>query len=880
MGSAAVTRTHASQSPRGHHGMRSLPLLSLVVLSVLHVLLILIGVTHAAVERQGEGVLLGQWADATSTYFGTTATPFVLENGTTVYLPAPPLRVLTLVDWQNQRHTEFLSSWPNQSSLTLWANRNTAISYASRIISSDLVYRAACAMAADLLGIGELDIVVQASNGSIWVLNHSSVASTSSSSSKSAFEPIFVINADAAAASVTTTVTATSDVSMQFKVPNAPQLAVVPDVLCDLANPHAAQTAMAFVNADDQLVLLSRTTNATMASTVQWPPHYVARVLVDEHSNTTQRAVLPLSVALADVNEDCAAELLYAVRDTQEHRYEVHMLSQSGLSVPAASSLLLLQLAEDAGERYGETFTLADVNGDGLPELLLSVQLANATSSCTAADTADVPEPCTPYHAIRVFYPIRASGVSGAPSCGLSASSDERHLTYTFAQSELLALTAEWCGVADWIEGNQPTAGGSFPLYMPSYPSAPLVLRPGDYNRDRLVDLIIPSSFGPLVLTSRAVSGARSMVCTPLDASAGVSAVKQATKNSKLTSSSTAYREAYRTATPFFGTLAQLGRLEVVLTHHRQYSSTVTSRTAVVTAADFTRSAMQVYQNGAVPSRSYFLSASAITAAAHGAACVGATHHMTWQDIHMRSHWATVTQLERTQGHALLPSQVLVGLDETFSYVHDYTVGLRVTQRTSDVESTSHENKSSMTELMQTVQRKEWPSYLVPNAAVFAQLTPIDKPHEWSLEMYLPTSTYRVLLVTALAVALVAIGLPVVWLRCGEMRRDYNDRAALGRKLHLPRALKLPRFPYHGGTNGPFSLLPLLSVHYIAERHNAASMGHLDQWRSRQKIGMGKGARCCVICSNQKALIRKYELNVCRQCFRENAEHIGFTKLR
>ncbi|CBZ28619.1 conserved hypothetical protein [Leishmania mexicana MHOM/GT/2001/U1103] len=809
MGSAAVTRTHASRRPRGDHGVRSPPLLSLVRLSVLGVLLTLIGAAHATAERQEEGALLGHWTDATSTYFGTAATPFILENGTTVYLQAPPLRVLTLVDWQNQRHTEFLSSWPNQSSLTLWANHNTAISYASRIISSDLVYRAAwstgplpaktasgstlgdtelkvvSAMAADLLGIGELDLVVQASDGSIWVLNHSSVASASSSSSESAFEPIFVVNADVAAASVPNTVTAASNVSMQFKMPNAPQLAVVPDVLCDLANPHAAQTALAFVNTDDQLVLLSRTTNTTMASTLEWPPHYVARVLVDEHSITTQRAVLPLSIALADVNEDCAAELLYAVRDTQEQRYEVHMISQSRLSVPAATSsaaasssalsLLLLELAEDAGERYGETFTLADMNGDGLPELLLSVQLANATSSCTAADTADVTEPCTPYHAIRVFYPIRASGVSGAPLCGLSASSDERHLTYTVAQSELLALTAEWCGVADWIEGDPSTAGGSFPLYMPSYPSAPLVLRPGDYNRDRLVDLIIPSSFGPLVLTSRGASGARSMVCTPLDASAGVSAVKQAMKTSKLTSPSTASREAYRTATPFFGTLAQLGRLEVVLTHHRRYSSTVASKTAVMTAADVTRSAMQVYQNGAVPSRSYFLSVSAITAAAHGAACVGATHHMMWQDIHMRSHWATVTQLERTQGHALLPSQVLVGLGETFSYVHDYTVGLRVTQRTSAVQSTSHGSRLSVTELTQAVQRKEWPSYLVPNAAVFAQLTPIDKPYEWSLEMYLPTSTYRVLLVTALTVALVAIGLPIVWLRCGEMRRDYNE---------------------------------------------------------------------------------------------------------
>ncbi len=55
-------------------------------------------------------------------------------------------------------------------------------------------------------------------------------------------------------------------------------------------------------------------------------------------------------------------------------------------------------------------------------------------------------------------------------------------------------------------------------------------------------------------------------------------------------------------------------------------------------------------------------------------------------------------------------------------------------------------------------------------------------------------------------------------------------------------------------------------------------MGHLEQWRSRQKISVGKGTRCCRMCGNGKALIRKYELNVCRQCLRENAENLGFSK--
>jgi small subunit ribosomal protein S29e len=56
-------------------------------------------------------------------------------------------------------------------------------------------------------------------------------------------------------------------------------------------------------------------------------------------------------------------------------------------------------------------------------------------------------------------------------------------------------------------------------------------------------------------------------------------------------------------------------------------------------------------------------------------------------------------------------------------------------------------------------------------------------------------------------------------------------------------------------------------------------MGYLEQWRSRQMIEQGKGSRCCRMCSNQKALIRKYGLYVCRQCFRENVQNLGFVKV-
>lgn len=38
----------------------------------------------------------------------------------------------------------------------------------------------------------------------------------------------------------------------------------------------------------------------------------------------------------------------------------------------------------------------------------------------------------------------------------------------------------------------------------------------------------------------------------------------------------------------------------------------------------------------------------------------------------------------------------------------------------------------------------------------------------------------------------------------------------------------------------------------------------------------GKGNRVCRFCGGSRGLIRKYRLNMCRRCFREVAEDIGF----
>ncbi|XXZ99364.1 40S ribosomal protein S29 [Meyerozyma guilliermondii] len=52
-------------------------------------------------------------------------------------------------------------------------------------------------------------------------------------------------------------------------------------------------------------------------------------------------------------------------------------------------------------------------------------------------------------------------------------------------------------------------------------------------------------------------------------------------------------------------------------------------------------------------------------------------------------------------------------------------------------------------------------------------------------------------------------------------------------------------------------------------------MAHESVWFSHPR-NFGKGSRQCRVCSSHSGLIRKYGLNICRQCFRERATDIGF----
>lgn len=56
-------------------------------------------------------------------------------------------------------------------------------------------------------------------------------------------------------------------------------------------------------------------------------------------------------------------------------------------------------------------------------------------------------------------------------------------------------------------------------------------------------------------------------------------------------------------------------------------------------------------------------------------------------------------------------------------------------------------------------------------------------------------------------------------------------------------------------------------------------MAHENVWFSHPRH-YGKGSRKCRVCASHSGLIRKYGLDICRQCFRERATDIGFNKYR
>uniref|UniRef100_A0A8B9FAE8 Small ribosomal subunit protein uS14 n=1 Tax=Amazona collaria TaxID=241587 RepID=A0A8B9FAE8_9PSIT len=86
------------------------------------------------------------------------------------------------------------------------------------------------------------------------------------------------------------------------------------------------------------------------------------------------------------------------------------------------------------------------------------------------------------------------------------------------------------------------------------------------------------------------------------------------------------------------------------------------------------------------------------------------------------------------------------------------------------------------------------------------------------------------------------------------------------------------RAAVQGGTPGRGGQRVREPPSFFSRQAHGSGMGHQQlYWSHPRKFG--QGSRSCRVCSNRHGLIRKYGLNMCRQCFRQYAKDIGFIKL-
>lgn len=58
--------------------------------------------------------------------------------------------------------------------------------------------------------------------------------------------------------------------------------------------------------------------------------------------------------------------------------------------------------------------------------------------------------------------------------------------------------------------------------------------------------------------------------------------------------------------------------------------------------------------------------------------------------------------------------------------------------------------------------------------------------------------------------------------------------------------------------------------------HKPGKVAKFKKYNTPKERKFGESARKCVRCGRTGGHIRSFGLNLCRQCFRENAEELGF----
>ncbi|KAG8341970.1 hypothetical protein ERJ75_001253300 [Trypanosoma vivax] len=581
------------------------------------------------------------------------------------------LSVTSLADMNNRHDEGFIGVWEKRQRL-VWYCRKRQESGMYTLCWESAAFPSAIVstVVVDLNRDGKLDLLVQCTNGMLYFADG--------------------LNPDSPP-------TAVEVEGMPMFNTSIPQISLVTvKSQCGLAD-------IALVDTQGSLVLLSgKTVTSEEACVGGGVPSFTSSILVQ--GKPGKREVVPLSIASEDIDGDCTVDVMYTVYNRESNALEIFSFS------PRTSKHELL-ITLGPAQSYGFP-SFADINGDGAPDLIVPM--------CASGGSARSFGECSSFDALKIYLndlllstPCTSRGCcSGHP--------------YGFNEKLSSVFSLKDNG------GCSVHTTDDLPLVMPSTTASPLLLRFGDCNRDGYADLVVPSSYGPLVLTNTANFSGSLFTCAPVDNSLAVRTAKGF--------------KTYREAIPFFVTVADKGRLDIVLTHHGKVVSP-----------------LKVYLNR-LPGQeqNYYLTSSALNGVANGDLWgvyqPVTVHRFGWNDINMKPRWAYGVQLSRTQGHALQSSRLYFGLGRTFSYIHDYTIGASVSA------STVH---------------RRWSANLIPNSNVFAWLHPLKSPGDWHLQLYLAFATYKKLLLIVLGTTLVLLGPLIALLKLNEIwqdRREWKQR--------------------------------------------------------------------------------------------------------
>ncbi|ESS65261.1 hypothetical protein TCDM_06398 [Trypanosoma cruzi Dm28c] len=600
-------------------------------------------------------------------------------SNTAAYLGDAPIffRVTATADWDNEMKTGLLGTWANRSNL-LWYCRGNADEhvpggkdgalYKLCWSSVDFPGPIVSTIFADFNRDGKLDVLVQCEDGVLYFVN-----------GRHRDDPPTAIPSE--------------NVPRFFA--STPQMSLV-TVFSRCGLPE-----IALVDVTGSLVIMQATTQTTLGDHCTGQdvvPTFNPFVLVEGVKGV--REVVPLSITSDDMDGDCIVDLLYTVHEISSDTLHVYAF------FPERSKHVLLLTLRPA-RRYGFP-TVADVNGDGAPDIVFPLCVSQKTSVSFGE--------CTLFDGWIVFY----NNLQGSPPCADGGCCNGHPFGFSEnASKEFYFHEKNDCGINTSLQ---------IILAMTSSLASPLLLRTGDYNRDGYMDLLVPSTYGPLLLMAEANSNGISFSCGPLD---GDRASRSADGD-----------PTYTKAVPFFAIIAGDAALDIVLTFHGA---------SAIPLGFYMNHLLSWKQN-------YFLGSSALNgaAASHdwGVYQPGAVHRFGWSDFNMRQRWAYATQLSRTQGHALQPSRVLFGLGRTFSYIQGYAVGIVVNQQGA---------------------HHAWSVNLVPNSNVFLWLSPLLSQESWRLRLYLVFSTYKRLLILVLVTSLALIAIPIIFLKWREVQHDCRE---------------------------------------------------------------------------------------------------------